>query len=64
MSKSKSIRTPARPQPPRPAALESHEPAPPFEPHPPARRRGLLVASLVLLAVWIAFLIGLALFGS
>jgi hypothetical protein len=64
MSKSKSTRPVERAKPSRQPAEEVREPAPHLVPHPPARRRGLLIASLVLLAAWISFLVGLAIFGS
>jgi hypothetical protein len=64
MSKSKSTRAVERSWPPRPPAEPTPHEAPRMAPHPPAKRRGPLIASLVLLSAWLLFLLGLAIFGS
>lgn len=64
MSKSKTTRPAESANSRRQPVETAVRPGPHLEPHPPARRRGLLFASLLFLAVWILFLIGLAIFGS
>lgn len=64
VSKSKTSRTTERPVPARQHVERAAREGQRIEPHPPPRRRGLLVLSLTLLAAWIVFLVGLALFGS
>lgn len=64
MSKSQTPRTAERAKPARPASEPPSHETVRVVPQPPRKRRGLLIASLVLLAAWALFLLGLAIFGS